>query len=112
MSEPWANALRLIVLCQTLVLAVFVLPGDSTGDPPQPLAGTEPLTREGDIASQLVAGADSFLRKKLSESVDERASHWKRDFSSAEKYNTSIEPNRAPRWTGCSSSAARPSRHG
>ncbi len=86
--------IRLRLITASLVLFAFVLPEDSTGDPPQPLAGTEPLTMEGDITSQLVAGADSFLLKQLSASVDERASHWKRDFSSTEKYNASIEANR------------------
>jgi len=60
----------------------------------EPLAGTQPLTMEGDIASQLVAGVDRFLLKKIDESVEKRARHWKRDFSSAEAYNKSTEPNR------------------
>src|SRR5438876_8135632 len=60
----------------------------------EPLAGTQPLTMEGDIASQLVAGVDRFLLRKIEESVERRARHWKRDFSSAEAYNKSIEPNR------------------
>ncbi|RIK77986.1 MAG: hypothetical protein DCC68_16075 [Planctomycetota bacterium] len=61
---------------------------------PEPLAGTEPLTMEGDIASQLVDGVDKFLLRKIDESVAKRERHWKRDFSSAEAYNKSIEPNR------------------
>jgi dienelactone hydrolase len=60
----------------------------------EPLAGTQPLTIEGDIASQLVEGVDRFFLKKIDESVEQRARHWKRDFSSAEAYNKSIEPNR------------------
>jgi dienelactone hydrolase len=60
----------------------------------QPLAGTEPLTMEGDIASHLVAGVDKFLLRKIDESVAKREQHWKRDFSSADAYNKSIEPNR------------------
>src|SRR5438093_3350674 len=60
----------------------------------EPLAGTQPLTMEGDIASQLVAGVDRFLLRKIEESVERRARHWKRDFSSTEAYNKSIEPNR------------------
>ncbi|MEX2188873.1 MAG: hypothetical protein WD875_18840 [Pirellulales bacterium] len=61
---------------------------------PEPLAGTEPLVMEGDIASQLVDGVDKFLLRKIDESVEKRERHWKRDFSSAEAYNKSIEPNR------------------
>ena len=58
------------------------------------LPGTEPLTMKGDIAAQLVAGVDKFLLRKIDESVAGRAKYWKRDFSSAEAYNKSIEPNR------------------
>ena len=58
------------------------------------LPGTKPLTIEGDIAAQLVAGVDKFLLRELDKSVERRAKHWKRDFSSAEAYNKSIEPNR------------------
>lgn len=58
------------------------------------LPGTQPLLMSGDIASNLVAGADRFLLRKLDESVGQRAQFWKRDFSSAEAYNKSIEPNR------------------
>ncbi len=59
-----------------------------------PLPGTQPLTFEGDIASQLVAGVDKFLLRKLEESIKLRERHWKRDFTSPEAYNKSIEPNR------------------
>ena len=59
------------------------------------LPGTDPLPLVGDIASHLVAGVDKFLLRKLDESVDRRARHWNRDLSSAEAYNSSIEPNRS-----------------
>jgi dienelactone hydrolase len=62
--------------------------------PGEPLAGTEPLTMEGDLAAQMVAGIDKFLLRELDLSVERRAKHWKRDFSSPEAYNKSIEPNR------------------
>jgi dienelactone hydrolase len=58
------------------------------------LPGTEPLTMEGDIATQMVEGIDRFLLKQIDESVAKREQHWKRDFSSPEAYNKSIEPNR------------------
>ncbi|MEX2173267.1 MAG: hypothetical protein WD872_02830, partial [Pirellulaceae bacterium] len=60
----------------------------------EPLAGTEPLTMEGDIAAQMVAGVDKFLLREIDLSVERRAKHWQRDFSSPEAYNKSIEPNR------------------
>jgi dienelactone hydrolase len=60
----------------------------------EPLEGTKPLTMEGVIASELVAGVDRFLLRKIDESVEKRARHWHRDFPSAEAYSKSIEPNR------------------
>jgi len=59
-----------------------------------PLAGTEPLTMEGDFAAQMVAGIDRFLMKEIEASVARRARHWKRDLSSHENYTKSVEPNR------------------
>ena len=59
----------------------------------QPLAGTAPLTMEGDIASNLVAGADQFLLRKLDDSVAARAQFWRRDFSSAQAYEQSLATN-------------------
>ena len=40
-----------------------------------PLPGTKPLTMEGDIASQLVAGVDKFLLREIDKSVERRAKH-------------------------------------
>jgi dienelactone hydrolase len=59
-----------------------------------PLPNTKPLTLEGDIASQLVDGVDTFLLKEIDKSVERRDRHWKRDCTAAEKYNASIDPNR------------------
>src|SRR4051812_27351759 len=60
----------------------------------EPLDGTSPLPLEGDVASQLVAGADRFLLRRIEESVQGRSKRWQRDTSSAAAYNHSIEPNR------------------
>jgi dienelactone hydrolase len=60
----------------------------------EPLPGTKSLEMQGDIAAQLVAGVDRFLLREIDRSVERRGRHWKRDFSSAEAYNKSIEPNR------------------
>lgn len=62
---------------------------------PTPLAGTEALTLSGDLASNLVAGVDRFLLRKLEDSPARRAAYWHRDFSSAAAYNQSVETNRA-----------------
>ncbi len=58
------------------------------------LPGTQPLTLAGDLASNLVAGVDRFLLRKLDESVENRAAFWKRDFSSAEAYSASLTTHR------------------
>lgn len=60
----------------------------------QPLPGTAPLEVQGDIASNLVAGADRFLLRKLDESAAKRAQFWHRDFSSAQAYDQSLSINR------------------
>ena len=60
----------------------------------QPVLDTAPLTLEGDIASQLVAGVDRFLLRELANSVARREQHWQRDFASHEAYANSVEPNR------------------
>ena len=58
------------------------------------LPGTQALTWEGDIASRMVAAVDSFLLGQIEKSEERRGWHWHRDFSSAEGYARSIEPNR------------------
>ncbi len=60
----------------------------------QPLPGTAPLEMDGDIASNLVAGADRFLLRKLDESAAARPQFWHRDFSTAQAYEQSLSTNR------------------
>ena len=93
MSARRLAALGLILALAVLPCAVPAAP-DAADDKSAPLPGTKPLTMKGDIASDLVAGVDRFLLREIEKSVARRAAHWKRDCSSAEAYNTSIEPNR------------------
>ena len=58
------------------------------------LPATRPLTLKGDIASHLVDGVDRFLLREIEKSIERRAKYWNRDFSSAQSYNKSLEPNR------------------
>jgi len=83
---PTAKAVLLIWL--GAAACVWAAPGD-------PLAGTARLTMEGDLASNMVAGCDRFLLRKLDESVAGRAQYWHRDFSSAAAYEQSLAANRA-----------------
>lgn len=60
----------------------------------QDVPGTKPLTVEGDLSAQMVAGIDKFLMRQIQESIPARAALWKRDFSSREAYDKSVAPNR------------------
>lgn len=60
----------------------------------EPLPDTKPLTREGDLAAQMVEGIDKYLMRELAASVEKRAQYWKPDFSSPEAYAKSVQPNR------------------
>lgn len=61
---------------------------------PETLPGTKPLTMEGDLSEQMVAGIDRWLLRQIDQSVERRAQHWQRDLSSPEAYTRSVEPNR------------------
>lgn len=87
-TRPLLPAWLSIALCLPAVLPA------AAGDNVEPLPGTRPLELEGDIASLLVDGVDRFLLKQIEASVAERSKYWNRDFSSAEAYNKSVEPNR------------------
>jgi len=60
----------------------------------EPLPETKPLTRDGDLASQMVEGIDKYLMRELAASVEKRKQFWKPDFSSVEAYRKSVQPNR------------------
>ncbi len=60
----------------------------------QALSNTQPLTIEGDLSVQMVAGIDKFLARELDRSIAERQKVWHRDFSSRDSYETSVRPNR------------------
>src|SRR5438874_809320 len=76
------------------IVVAFTVRANLQAAEPKPLPGTDPLTLEGDIASQLVDGVDKFLLREIDEAAGKRETFWKRDLSSAEKYDASIEPNR------------------
>ena len=58
------------------------------------LAGTAPLTTEGDLAEQMVDGIHRYLLHETETQESERAQLWNRDYSSAEHYERSVAPNR------------------
>ena len=62
----------------------------------QPLPQTLPLDwAEEDLSGRLMDGAHRFVERKIAEAPAKRAAFWARDFSSAEAYEKSVEPNRA-----------------
>jgi dienelactone hydrolase len=56
------------------------------------LPDTKPLTAEGDLAAQMVAGIDKYLMRALAEAPGKRKDLWNPDYSSAEAYAKSIQP--------------------
>src|SRR5204863_2253997 len=58
------------------------------------LPGTQPLTWDGDLSARMVEGIDKFLMRETERSVEERRNFWRRDFSSREAYEKSVQPNR------------------
>jgi dienelactone hydrolase len=60
----------------------------------QSLPGTQPLTETGDLAAKMVGGIDTYLARETDRAVAGRAARWKRDLSSREAYERSVEPNR------------------
>jgi len=82
--------------CGLLLTGVLCLSGASPALSQQaaPLAGTQPLTLQGDLSAQMVAGIDAFLLSETEKAVAARTNFWKRDASSREAYEKSVAPNR------------------
>jgi dienelactone hydrolase len=76
-----------------LLPALIFIAAAAAQDQP-PLPNTAPLTWHDDLASRMVAGIDRFLLNETEKSQDRRAQFWRRDFSSADSYQKSLEPNR------------------
>ena len=68
--------------------------GAGAGADAPPLPGTAPLTLQGDLAAQMVAGIDRFLGRQLQAVVDRRSGRWQRDFASHEAHDTSVAARR------------------
>jgi len=58
------------------------------------LPNTQPLTLQGDLSTQMVAGIDKFLTRETEHSIGDRQQFWQRDFSSIPACETSVAPNR------------------
>jgi dienelactone hydrolase len=80
--------------CGYILLAFACAGAWARADDADLLPDTEPLTWEGDLSARMLDGAHRFIDRKIQESVQLRARHWRRDLSSADAYEKSIEPNR------------------
>ena len=54
-----------------------------------------PLTQEGDLSAFMLSGMEKFLLRETERSTEGRKRFWKRDPSSREAYEKSVEPNRS-----------------
>src|SRR5437868_11088651 len=77
------------------LLALLLLAIPVSAKEPESLPGTKPLTDEGDFSSRMLDGMEKFLLREAEASVAGRAKLWKRDLSSRENYERSVELNRA-----------------
>src|SRR2546428_12698340 len=82
---------RLVMLLPLLLLVSSLA---APAQDAQGLPGTQPLTLQGDLSAQMVAGIDTFLLREIDRSERERQTFWKRDFSSPEAYEKSVAGNR------------------
>lgn len=76
------------------LLCAAVLAAAAFAQGPKPLPGTGILTWEEDLSTRMMDGAHRFVERKIAESAGARQAHWRRDFSSRDAYEKSIEPNR------------------
>ncbi|MEZ6132101.1 MAG: hypothetical protein R3C59_25860 [Planctomycetaceae bacterium] len=83
----WARNVR--VLCGALVVLLATAPAYA-----QLPADTQPLTVDGDIASLMVDGIDTFLLKQIAQARQNRQRFWNYNTTSAEAFNESVQPNR------------------
>jgi hypothetical protein len=67
----------------------------AVAEPLETLPQTKPLPSEQiDLSSTLMDGAHRFIERKIAESLASRDQFWTRDFSSADAYARSVQPNR------------------
>lgn len=79
--------------CLAIILILFS-PVLASGEEIPLLPGTTPLTWQGDLADKMMEGLHGHIEQKITQAVEKRARHWKRDSSSPAAYDKSIQPNR------------------
>jgi dienelactone hydrolase len=78
----------------TRLLWLLPLCGYLTSRAQEALPATQPLTLQGDLSAQMVAGIDRLLTRETEQSIAGRERYWKRDFTSVKAYDKSVQPNR------------------
>src|SRR5690349_24011253 len=85
-------------LIAALMCAEAVAQNDSLDFPyrnmPEVYPSTKKLTLNGDLSVVMLDGAHRFIENKIAASVADRAKLWKRDLSSPQAYENSVEENR------------------
>jgi dienelactone hydrolase len=81
-------------VCALYLLGLLLLTAGGFAEETAVLPGTIPLRFTGDFSSRMVNGIDKHLNQLTASSVAGRGKFWKRDYGSAEAYETSIQPNR------------------
>ena len=84
----------MILQCSLAITFVFLLPLLASAEELSRLPGTAPLTGQGDLAGKMMEGLHGHIEQKITQAVEKRARHWKRDSSSPAAYDKSIQPNR------------------
>ncbi|WP_166824614.1 alpha/beta hydrolase family protein [Thalassoroseus pseudoceratinae] len=79
------HRILLAALCVNLLAAI----GQA-----DPLPETQPLTMEGDLASEMVAGIDRFLLRQIDQTRAERFNEWKSAFTQSKSREKFIEQKR------------------
>lgn len=61
---------------------------------PEVFPGTKALSPEEDRSIKILDGAHAYIEEKINEASSSRAKYWRRDFSSREAYERSVDANR------------------
>ncbi len=81
---------RALMTCALAVYLGALAPAEQV----HTLPASQPLTWEGDLSERMMDGAHRFVERKIEESIQTRQRYWKRDFTSRQAYERSVEPNR------------------
>jgi dienelactone hydrolase len=75
-------------------LALWLFSVPLSADEVATVPGTTPLDWEGELDIKMMDGLHRYIERKIAQSIEDRERFWRRDFSSPEAYEKSVEPNR------------------